>query len=145
MSNLSLGRSISLLYRYGQIYITKELEPYDIGPGQFMFLMALYHHDGLTQENLATCLNIDKGTTARAIAKLEANGYVVRESCEQDLRVNRVFLTQRAREFEPVISSILKRWTDILSSNMDSEEINQTLNLLDKMAQNAFEYIKAIK
>jgi len=57
---------ISTLNRYAQSFIGKRLKGYDIGYGQYIFLMELYKGDGRNQEDLATALNIDKGTTDRA-------------------------------------------------------------------------------
>lgn len=142
MTDVFLGRWISLLYRYGHIYVTKELEPYGIGKGQFMFLLALYQRDGLLQEEVATLFRIDKGTTARAISKLEAAGYVSRKPNHQDLRSNHIFLTQQAKDFEPKLNAILKRWNDILSAGMTEEEVAKALDLLTKMAHNATAHIK---
>ncbi|KUO60141.1 MAG: hypothetical protein APF84_00090 [Gracilibacter sp. BRH_c7a] len=141
MSSASLGKWISLLYRYGQIYISKELEPYSIGRGQFLFLLTLYSQEGLSQEELAQTLNIDKGTTARAVEKLEKNGYLYRKPRIQNLRTNEVFLTQKAKDFEPLLYSILKKWTDILSTGMSEYEIEKTFIILEKMNENATNYI----
>ncbi|MBS4024076.1 MAG: MarR family transcriptional regulator [Clostridia bacterium] len=142
MSNASIGKWISLLYRYGHIYVTKELEPYNIGKGQFLFLLALYHKDGLPQEELAGFLNIDKGTTARAIDKLEKAGYVKKEPNQKDLRSNQVFLTQQAKELEPHIYAILHSWTEILITGMTEAEVEKAFSLLTKMAQNATDHIQ---
>ncbi len=141
MSDSSLGKWISLLYRYGQIYMAKELEPYQIGKGQFLFLLMLYQKDGLLQEELAQCLNIDKGTTARAISKLEKAGYLLRERNKDDLRANRIFLTKQGRELKPQISAAICRWTEIISANMTDEEVKIAFNVLTKMAHNATEHI----
>ena len=145
MLEKSLGRWISLLYRYGQIFLMKELEPYAVGKGQFLFLVALYQKDGLPQEELAQMLKIDKGTTARAINKLEKAGYVRREQNREDMRANRVFLTDRALEFKPTLASVLGRWSDIISSGMTKEEVDQAFSMLTKMAHNAIEYIQTDK
>ena len=71
----NIGKYISQLYRRGGIFITKRMEKYNIGQGQFMFLLELYIEDGRNQEELSKVLKIDKGTTARAIKKLEEEGY----------------------------------------------------------------------
>ena len=42
-----------------------------------MFLLELYKKDGKNQEELSEKLNIDKGTTARAIKKLEEEGFLI--------------------------------------------------------------------
>jgi DNA-binding MarR family transcriptional regulator len=142
MSNISIGKWISLLYRYGHIYVTKELEPYNIGKGQILFLLALYYKDGLPQEELAGFLNIDKGTTARAIGKLEKSGYVRKKPNQKDLRANQVFLTHQAKELEPHIYTILQDWTDILCAGMTEAEVGKAFSLLTKMAQNATDHIQ---
>lgn len=141
LSSTSLGKWISLLYRYGQIYVTKELEPYNIGKGQFLFLISLYCNDGLSQEDLAQNLNIDKGTTARALNKLEKNGYIYRKPNKSNLRANQIFLTQKAKDFEPQLFAILQKWTDTLSTGMTESEIEIAFNLLTKMTENATTYI----
>src|SRR5690554_5730985 len=142
---MSPGRLISLLFRYFQIYMANELEPYNIGRGQALFLFALYQKDGLSQEKLACSLNIDKSTTARAINKLEKAGYVIRKKNNEDLRSNQIFLTPQAKQFKPKLYSILQQWTEVLSKDMTREEVNTALNLLTKMFQNAIDYIHQVK
>lgn len=145
MTNIAVGKWISLLYRYGHIYITKELEPYEIGKGQFLFLLTLYHEDGLLQEELASYLNINKSTTARALCKLEKAGYVIRKPKEQDLRSNQIFLTQQAKDFKPTLFSILDRWNNVLCTSMTQEEIEMAFSLLTRMTHNATDYINTVK
>jgi DNA-binding MarR family transcriptional regulator len=141
MATESFGRWISLLYRYGQMYVTKELEPFHIGKGQFLFLLALYQKDGLLQEELAKQLNIDKGTTARAIYKLEEEGYVIRKSGERDRRSNQVYLTDKARDFKPHLYSVLLQWTDILCQGLTDDEREHALSIFKKLADNAATYM----
>ena len=69
--NKHIGKYISQLYRKGSVFINKEVPEYGIGSGQFMFLLELYINDGKNQEEIAETLKIDKGTTARALKKLE--------------------------------------------------------------------------
>ena len=47
--------------------------------------------DGIKQEEMASSLNIDKGTTARAIKKLEEEGYIYRQKDKEDNRAQLVF------------------------------------------------------
>jgi DNA-binding MarR family transcriptional regulator len=138
----SIGHWVSVLYRYGQIYVGKKMQPYGIGKGQFMFLIKLFQRDGLCQEELTEILNVDKGTTARALRKLEQEGYIIREKSQGDRRSNRVFLTAKARDIEPRIFTVLSDWTEILATGFTSEEKQQVLRLLEKMANNAAKYTK---
>lgn len=138
----SIGRWISMLYRYGQIYVGKKLHSYGIGKGQFMYLIKLFNEDGLSQDRLTEKLNMDKGTTARALKKLEEQGFVTREGDENDRRSKRVFLTTKARELKPLLFSVLKDWNEILSQGLSKEEKEQVLKILEKMANNASEFTR---
>lgn len=134
---ISIGRQISLLYRHGQMFAGDRLKEHGIGRGQYIFLNALYHEDGISQEALSDTLRIDKGTTAKAVKKLEQEGYITRRSSPGDKRVNQVKLTEKARVIEPVIRGVLLEWRDILTEGFTVEEKLQIHGLLERMGQNA--------
>lgn len=135
----SLGRWISLLYRQGQIYISNELKPYNIGYGQFPFLNVLFKNDGIHQEEISRMLTIDKATTGRALIKLEGEGYVKRVRDTEDRRAYKVFLTPKGRKLQPVLHQILSQWTTILSFDFSEEENEMIKQLLGRMYQNVLE------
>jgi len=58
-----LGRWILLINRYTQIYLSKELKPYEMGPGQGMPLVELFTNEGKSQDELSALIKIDKATT----------------------------------------------------------------------------------
>jgi len=131
-----VGKAISYLYRYEQIFIGKKVEPYGIGSGQFPFLMRLYREDGINQESLSDYLKIDKGTTARAIQKLVDEGYVFRQKDEKDRRSYRVFLTEKGKKMEPDMKKIASEWEDILFSSCDENQKREITNSLEIMFEN---------
>ncbi len=132
----NIGKYISQIYRKGRIFIGKGLEEYNIGQGQFMFLLELYIEDGRNQEELAEVLKIDKGTTARAIKKLEENGLVRREKDEKDKRSNRVYLTDEGKGVKDNIYFILNQWDKKMSEQLDEEERELMIKLLRKVCSN---------
>lgn len=138
----SIGKWISIIYRYAQNYFSRELEPYNMGGGQFIFLLALYKEDGIHQECLSKLLNIDKGTTARAIKKLEEEGYVLRREDPMDRRAYKVFITNKAQAIKPEFYKILASWTDILSKDFTVEEKELAISLLQRMAENAADFVR---
>ena len=140
-NDYSIARWVSILYRYGQSYINKKLELYNIGSGQYIFLFALYRCDGVSQEELSDYLKIDKTTTAKAIKKLEIEGYVTRSVDDNDKRAYKVFITQKALGIETIIQDVLNEWRNILSSGLSDAEKEEALLLFEKMAKNASEYI----
>lgn len=133
-----IGKAISYLYRYEQIYIGKKIEPYGIGSGQFPFLMRLYREDGVNQESLSDYLKIDKGTTTRAIQKLVDEGYVFRQRDETDKRSYKVFLTEKGKKLEPDMRKIGSEWEEILFSSFDDSQRREITNSLEIMFENVF-------
>ncbi|CAN7342820.1 MarR family transcriptional regulator [Paenibacillus sp. LjRoot153] len=133
----SIPRWVSLIYRYGQMYIGEHLKKFEIGRGQHIFLNALYKEDGLTQEELSDYLKIDKGTTAKALKKLEEQGYVTRIVSEKDKRCNEVFLTDKARGIKEDVRKVLTDWRERLTFGLSDVEKQMALTILEKMGHNA--------
>ena len=136
----SVGRYISCIYRYFHKYMHTQLQEYSLGSGQFHFLMMLYKKDGVNQETLAEELHIDKATSARAIKKLEEQGFVIRKKDAHDKRNYHIYLTPKAKKLKTNIRKILSNWTDILLKDLSKKEEQQLFILLDKISQNATEY-----
>lgn len=117
-----IGRYVSQMYRKGNSYIGKQLSDIGIGSGQFMFLLELYRKDGRSQEELSERLSIDKGTTARAIKKLEEDGFLFRERDENDKRAYKIYLTDKGNNIKQPILDALKSWEDIITTRLSNEE-----------------------
>lgn len=135
-SNRHIGKYISLLHRKGSIFINRELSNYGIGSGQFMFLLELYIQDGRNQEELSERLKIDKGTTARALKKLEGQGFITRLKDECDKRSNKIYLTQKAKDVQENVYDILDEWNKKLRESLSKEEEDIVEKLLMKVCNN---------
>lgn len=131
-----IGKYVSQLYRKGNSFITKELSQYGIGSGQIMFLLQLYDKDGICQEELSENLNIDKGTTARAIKKLEENNFLIRMKDEEDKRAYKVYLTDKSKEIKERIYEAIYEWDSIMSKDITKEERDTLVNVLKKICIN---------
>jgi DNA-binding MarR family transcriptional regulator len=132
----SIPKYISMLYRSGSSYISKRLSKYNIGSGQHTFLAYLYHHDGVTQEQLSNDLYIDKSTTAKALKKLENEGYILRKVDEKDRRAYRVYLTDKGQAIIGDLFSILDEWNDTITKDFSEEEKELSIKLLQRMVEN---------
>lgn len=135
--NESVGKLLSCLHRYSQMYLQNKLEEYNIGSGQFSFLRALFHEDGVHQEDLAQSLKIDKATCTRAIKKLVKEGYVIKQRDVTDRRAFKIFLTEKAKTIEPVLDEISLKWKALLLSGFTKEEQKFVMTMLKKMVDNA--------
>jgi len=142
MDEYRLGGLISYLGRAQSAFYTKRVEPYHISYGQFPFLMALYRENGLTQETIARRLLFNKATITRAIDKLEREGYVHRVPDKSDRRANRIFLTPKGREIEPVIVELAREWNSILIAEFSDAELLALKEFMKKIVSNVMREMK---
>lgn len=143
--NPPISKWISMLYRYGQSYLSRKLQSLHIGSGQYVYLIYLYRSDGATQEEMAESLKIDKGTTARALKKLEEAGYVFRQPDSLDRRSNRVMLTKQAWEIRPLIQSAIEDWVQVITQGYTPAQVEEICKLLEHMALHAAAAVKELK
>lgn len=137
MSNRQfIGKFVSFLYRYSQMYLDKELKPYHIGSGQFYLLMPLFQKDGVNQESLVQSINLDKANVTRAVQKLVKEGYVFQQRDNEDRRSYRIFLTEKGRAIEPGLKKIALEWENILLSSFDSDKKQTIVNSFEDMIKN---------
>lgn len=138
----SYGKYISAIYRHLQILIAAELAPFRIGSGQYIFLMTIAGKEKITQKALSEELLIDKTTTAKAIAKLEAEGYVRRESDPADNRYHLLYLTEAGRAVVPKVQESLNYLRNKTRVGISDEEYEFMLGLLKKVLRNVSDQVR---
>ena len=138
----SLGRWISILYRYGLVTLGKNAKKYNIGPGQISILLIMTHTDGISQEEIKTLMGgMDKGTTSRMIKSLIQNGYLKKTVSPNDKRANLIYKTPKFKKIEEKLVDISHSWDKALTRGFSSEE-RKTLELLvGKMISNAMIHV----
>lgn len=130
-----IGRLIAQLYRRNTKNIASRLEHLGIGAGQYFYLAELYRGDGITQEELTEKVYVDKATTARAMKKLEAQGYIIRVKSKIDGRAYNIHLTEKAREVEKEFFDCLNSNEEIISNNISEEDLNNLRNIMQSMLE----------
>lgn len=130
------GKHISLIYRYSQIFFNSELKKYNLGSGQYIFLISLFKNNGISQEQLSDIVKIDKATTARAVAKLVNENYVIRKISENDKRAYNLYATDKAESIKNILFGILDSWNEIMLENIDRKERETLLKLIEKVGSN---------
>lgn len=139
----SLVRTIVEIYRNSLAYISPKAAGYGIGRGQWYFFnRLLLEHDGITQEQLSEELFIDKAHTARAIKKLEEDGFVRRKPDPEDGRKKNVFITEKSIAFKDEYHKIYKKLNGILVEGFTAEEVELVSSLLVRMGKNITTYMK---
>lgn len=136
MSNKSLGRFISSIYRHQSILIQKRLDPYQVGCGQYAFLIRISENEGINHKDLSHLVKIDRANTTRAAKKLEEVGYIRSEQDPEDRRVQRLYLTDKGRDIIPVIKQELTTVSQIMSQGLSSEEQEHLTSMLETIENN---------
>lgn len=134
---LKAGTYISVLMRQLNLFFGHELSDVEITASELMYLSQLYNRDGLTQEEMAAVITVDKAATTRTIQGMEKKGLVRREAHEENYRAKRVYLTDKAKNAEPRIRELQKKWVDFITQDMTQKEAEVFAAQLKKMAQRA--------
>lgn len=131
------ARLIWAVNKAGQAFFADRLAPRGLGAGQYPMLSLLFMRDGLSQEEIAERLRIDKAAVAKSVRKLIDEGYVDRKGDEEDGRVKRVRLTAKARKAKAALDAVEAEWRATLLSGFGEAEAEALRGYLKRMAENA--------
>ncbi len=121
----TIGKNINILYRQFNLFLNHELSGVELNSTDLMYLGTLFIEDGVTQDDLAKDFCVDKAATARSMQNLEKKGIIIRKPDESDRRAKRVYLTDKAYKYKPLMESIQKKWMKICNTPMNDEEVIQ--------------------
>lgn len=136
----SINKCASIIYRNSQILFDRELQEYGMGSGQQFFLMRIDEYPGISAYEIAKMGHYDKGTSARAIGRLEELNYIIRVVDTQDKRSTRLYLTDIGKEVVKHTWKVIEHWNDILCEGLSEAESEQVGFILDRIANNAYHY-----
>ena len=133
------GTYISVLMRQLNLFFSHELSEVEITASELMYLSQLYTRDGLTQDEMATKISVDKAATTRSIQGMKKKGLIVRDSNKKDHRSKCVYLTDKAKQMEEHIREIQKKWSDYIMQDMTVSEAELFAKQLKQMSVRARE------
>lgn len=144
MKEKYVNRTISVLYRCNQRFFAQKLQEYSlpIEVGQIPSLMQVYRYPGITQDEISSNANIDKGTVARTVKQLEDSGLVIRKTDDKDRRINHIFATPKGMEIKEQVFEIIVELHTVLYQGFSNSEIDEAISLMERMKENMSNYIK---
>lgn len=125
-----MGKYITAIHRNMDSIFSYKLKDLDFMNGQLDFLFVISKNEGISQKDLSNLLYIGKSTTAKAVKKLENSGYIIRKHDEKDKRFNRIYLTEKGKDYVPLMNETFLEVRNIYSHLMSDEEYEQTLAIL---------------
>ena len=137
-----LTHNITDIARCAAQYRTEELAPLGLKACHGSYLSVICACPGITQDQLARRIFINKSNVARQLAILEEDGFVERRACTEDKRAMRVYPTEKAQEVLPQINTILVRWEECLTQDLSEKEKILLTQMLCKMKLHAADWME---
>lgn len=138
-------RSIGVIARSLDSISNIEFKQYDLTKGQYIYLARIYENPGIIQEKVAEMIKVDRTTAARAIKKLENNGFIVRKQAPDNKKEKKLYVTKKGEETYPILSREENYSNEVALSGLSDSQKKQVFELLEVVEKNIsenWEYVK---
>lgn len=138
-------RSIGVIARSLDSISNIEFKQYDLTKGQYLYLARIYEHPGIIQEKVAEMIKVDRTTAARAIKKLESNGFIIRKQSPDNKKEKKLYVTKKGEETYPILSREENYSNEVALKGLSDSQKEQVFELLEVVEKNIsenWEYVK---
>ena len=135
-------RNITEITRCGVQYRTESLAPLELKACHASYLLEICAEPGISQDQLAARISINKSNVARQAAALEEGGCLSRIPSPDDKRVMGLYPTQKTLALVPQMNAILDRWEDCLTAGLSPEELEIAERVLERMKNRAAAWLE---
>lgn len=135
-------RNITEITRCGVQYRTESLAPLELKACHASYLLEICVEPGISQDQLAARICINKSNVARQAAALEEGGFIRRIPSNEDKRVMGLYPTQKTLSLVPQMNAILDRWEDCLTAGLSPEELEIAERVLERMKTRAAAWLE---
>ena len=137
-----ITRSIMEIARCNAQYKTNALSPFGLKSCHSSYLIEICSCPGISQDQLAGRICINKSNVARQAAILEEDGFIIRKPSLADKRVMELYPTEKTLELLPKITAITSCWEQCLTKDMTEEEIELVIRILERMKHKASSWME---
>ena len=137
-----LMHHVAEIARCAALFRQEELTPLGLKSCHSSYIDAICTCPGITQDQLARRIFINKSNVARQLAILEEDGYVERRPSPDDKRAIQVFPTQKAHDAMPQIIRIFRTWESFVAQDLSEEERNLLASMLEKMKSRSADWME---
>lgn len=131
-----------LLWQISRQYAARcyrQITEQGLQPTQMPFLIMLHRHDGCSQKQMADWLHIKPPTVNVSIRRLEKSGVVERRKDETDLRVTRIYLTEKGKGISNTILENARETEKIMFGNFTEAELILLRRFFEQILKNTVE------
>ena len=137
-----LMHHITDIARCAALYRQEEFASLGLKSCHASYLAAICAYPGITQDQLARRIFINKSNVARQLVILEEDGFVERKPSPEDKRAILVYPTQKALDTLPAIRQMFRTWEELVAQDLTPEEHELVVKLLRKMKTRAAEWME---
>ncbi|MBX0319151.1 MULTISPECIES: MarR family winged helix-turn-helix transcriptional regulator [Shouchella] len=138
-------REIGMIARALDSISNIEFKEYDLTKGQYLYLVRICEHPGIIQEKLAEMIKVDRTTAARAIKKLEKNGFIEKKEDAHNKKIKKLFPTQKGERVYPFIRKENDYSNTVALTGFSENEADTLFQLLQRVSKNVekdWEFVK---
>lgn len=135
-----LMKSINQIARSAERFRNEALSKHNIKNHQHAYLIQVYQTPGITQDQLASAIGVNKSNVTRQLEKLEKSHYVIRKQDPDNRRIINVFPTDKCAQIYPIIMDILNQWQTYLLKDFTHEEKALVTSLMHRLAKHSLAF-----
>ncbi|MEC1751703.1 MarR family winged helix-turn-helix transcriptional regulator [Bacillus mojavensis] len=138
-------REIGMIARALDSISNIEFKEYNLTKGQYLYLVRICENPGIIQEKLAEMIKVDRTTAARAIKKLEMNGFIQKMDDDHNKKIKKLFPTEKGKDVFPVIKRENDHSNSVALAGFSEKEAETIFHLLQRIRKNVevdWEYVK---
>lgn len=122
-----------LLHKSFKSHIVKEVCSYGFTAPQVLLMHELYHNPGITLNQLSKKISLSKSTVSGIIDRLEKGGYIIKETPEENRRIVKISLSEKALKHQEWINNIKTQHLAELFNKLGLEETEKIINAFRKL------------
>ncbi|MFF2288038.1 MarR family winged helix-turn-helix transcriptional regulator [Peribacillus butanolivorans] len=138
-------REIGMIARALDSISNIEFKEFDLTKGQYLYLVRICENPGIIQEKVAEMIKVDRTTAARAIKKLEIQGFIVKKNDDNNKKIKKLYPTDKGENVYPFLKKEGEYTDKVALSGFSLEETETIFHLLQKVRKNIevdWEFVK---
>ena len=134
-----LMKNINTIARCATLYRDQHLTEIGLNGYQAPYVPEICATPGITQEQLAQRLHVNRSSVTRQLMLLEENGFIYRRRSTDDRRAVEVYPTKKMEAALPIVRNTFLRWRTALTEGLIKEELELLETLIERLANRAQE------
>ncbi|SFF01025.1 transcriptional regulator, MarR family [Paenibacillus algorifonticola] len=138
-------REIGMIARALDSISNIEFKQFDLTKGQYLYVVRICENPGIIQEKLAEMIKVDRTTAARAIQRLEEQGFILKKEDESNKKIKKLFPTKKGEAVYPFLKREGEHSNTVALAGFSLEEADHMLQLLQRVRKNIevdWEFVK---